>query len=131
VGISSLYDLCILNVRAPGTEVRALPGCCSWVNGDTAGVLELHTGVSDIEVYPLYADPDGMGRGAGSVTVSPKRRYAYHTNLLGSSYYTHAMLYSPVIHVLKVSIILPEVSLRCRVFSVAAAAAAAAAAYCS
>jgi hypothetical protein len=57
---------------------------------------------SDITCFPLLADPDGHGTGAGTVLAIPKNNRAYHTNEFGQSFYHHAILYSPLEHLLRV-----------------------------
>jgi hypothetical protein len=65
----------------------------------------MRTGFSQISVWPLFTDPDSQGSGCGTVRVTPKAKYAYHTNSYGDSYYLAGTMYSPVSHVVKVCIV--------------------------
>jgi hypothetical protein len=67
-----------------------------------SGVITLRTADCVTNVFPLLADPDGTGSGAGTVLVVPRRRSAFHKNSLGNVCYLQAIFYSPASHELKV-----------------------------
>lgn len=77
--------------------------CLTQADRLFAGTYELRTGYSTVEVYPLFADPDGTGLGAGSVRIRPRKTLAYHRNRLGKSFYQYGLAYCPVVHAVKVT----------------------------